>query len=372
MNPFIIKGYAGRNWFCDREDEVQRLLNAIFNQRDMTLVSLRKMGKTGLIHYLFDILEEEKKYETIYFDILHTQDLNSFINALATVIYQLKKPAGRKIRDFLTSFRYLRPAISVDPLSGAPTVSLTIQGETSQQTTLLELFSLLRERSAICPIVLAIDEFQQVGFYPERNTEAILRGITQTMPDIRFIFSGSNQSMLMRMFGDATRPFYQSTEMIYLEEIPVESYREFIKQHFLANNRQVDESAIEALLEWTRRHTWYLQFVCNRIFETGKDLNDQTLREVMTDILLSFEPFYLEYRTLLTRHQWQMLKAVAQSGSAATITSGDFIRSNNLTNASTVKRSTESLKEKEMIYQRDGRYFVYDVFLSRWLEMKNR
>jgi DNA-binding MarR family transcriptional regulator len=88
--------------------------------------------------------------------------------------------------------------------------------------------------------------------------------------------------------------------------------------------------------------------------------------------IISFEPFYLEYRTLITRHQWQMLKAIALSGSATAITSGDVIRSNNLTNASTVKRSVESLTEKEMIYQRDGRYFVYDVFLSRWLEMKNR
>lgn len=369
MNPFVIKGYAGPEYFCDRDKESQRLLNAIRNGRDITLVSLRKMGKTGLIHHLFEILGEENSHETIYLDILHTQDLNSFINQLATAVYRLKKPAGKKIMDFLAAFRYLRPVVSVDPLSGSPSVSLHIQGEGAQQTTLQELFSILQERSAQRMIVLAIDEFQQVGFYPEKNTEGILRGIIQMQPNIRFIFSGSNKSMLMRMFGDATRPFYQSTEMVYLEEIPEAPYREFITRYFNANNRKVDEASLEELLRWTRCHTWYLQYACNRIFETGLDLGPGALREIIPDILTSFEPFYLEYRSLLTRHQWQMLKAIAHADSASAITSGDFIRTYNLTNASTVKRSVEALTEKEMIYHRDGCYFVYDVFLSRWLEL---
>jgi hypothetical protein len=157
--------------------------------------------------------------------------------------------------------------------------------------------------------------------------------------------------------------------MVYLEEIPADPYRDFIIRHFSANDRKVDEASLDELLGWTRRHTWYLQFACNRIFETGLDFGPAALREIMPDILNGFEPFYLEYRSLLTRHQWQMLKAIAHAGSASAITSGDFIRTYNLSNASTVKRSVESLTEKEMIYHRDGCYFVYDVFLSRWLEL---
>jgi hypothetical protein len=80
------------------------------------------------------------------------------------------------------------------------------------------------------------------------------------------------------------------------------------------------------------------------------------------------KPFYSEYRSLLTRHQWQLLKAIAHSGSVSAITSGDFIRRYSLTNASTVKRGIDALIQKEMIYQKDSQYFVYDVFFSRWLE----
>ena len=83
MNPFIIKGYNGSNYFCDREIETEKLLNAIRNQRDVTLISLRKMGKTGLIFHAFEQLKQEKTHETLYLDIFHTENLNGFINQLA-------------------------------------------------------------------------------------------------------------------------------------------------------------------------------------------------------------------------------------------------------------------------------------------------
>ena len=174
--------------------------------------------------------------------------------------------------------------------------------------------------------------------------------------------------MLTRMFGDATRPFYQSTEMIFLEKINAEAYSFFITRHFLKSGRKVEPGVVADLLDWTRAHTWYLQYVCNRIYETELDFTPLTIKSVIPDILLGFEPFYMEYRSLVTRHQWQLLKAISQSSDNMTVTSGNFIKQFNLTNASTVKRGIETLLAKEMIYKKDGQYFIYDVFFSHWLE----
>jgi len=49
-NPFLIRGYAGPEYFCDRTAETQQLVSAISNGRDVTLVAPRRYGKTGLIH----------------------------------------------------------------------------------------------------------------------------------------------------------------------------------------------------------------------------------------------------------------------------------------------------------------------------------
>lgn len=370
MNPFIIKGYAGKNYFCDRATETDRLYNALLNQRDITLISLRKMGKTGLIFHLFDLLKKKGTHDTLYLDILHTQNLNGLINQLATSVVRLKKPFGKKMMEFLAGMRYLRPVISVDPLTGLPAVSMQMAGEKEAQATLHDLFIMLADRGSKIPLVIAIDEFQQINNYPEKSTEALLRGIMQSLAGVTFIFSGSNKTMLTRMFGDTSRPFYQSTEMVFLEEIGEELYLPFITKHFSGAGRRVDRDVVRELLHWTRCHTWYVQYACNRIFESGLACDEDVKKNIIPDILLGFEPFYLEYQSLVTRHQWQLLKAIAHSGSVSSITSGDFIRKYSLTNASTVKRGIDTLLLKELIYQKEGQYLIYDVFFSRWLELR--
>jgi hypothetical protein len=52
-NPFVISGYASPELFCDRENETKRVLSSIKNGRNLTLISLRRMGKTGLIQHVF-------------------------------------------------------------------------------------------------------------------------------------------------------------------------------------------------------------------------------------------------------------------------------------------------------------------------------
>jgi hypothetical protein len=263
----------------------------------------------------------------------------------------------------------VRPVITIDPLSGLPSISLQVTGEQDARGTLEELFSILNDRSASRPVVVAIDEFQQIAGYPEGNAEALLRGMISTLRKVRFIFSGSNKSMLLRMFGDATRPFYQSSEMMFLSEIPVEQYRSFIKGLFEEKGRLVDVDVITELLRWCRGHTWYVQFTANRLFETGRNIDTENLRNTIREIISGNEPFYLEFRNLLTRHQWQLLRAIASTDGIEKLTSGNFIRRYNLTNASTVKRSVNSLIDKEMVFRKEDKYYVYDVFLARWLEM---
>lgn len=69
-NQFNIKPYESKELFCDREEELQLMLHNCINNTDMTLISQRRMGKTGLIMRLFDELKDTRpEIHTIYFDI---------------------------------------------------------------------------------------------------------------------------------------------------------------------------------------------------------------------------------------------------------------------------------------------------------------
>ena len=58
-NPFLVYGYANPRYFCDREAETQQMLSALENERNLTLIAPRRMGKTGLIKNVFYTLQEE-------------------------------------------------------------------------------------------------------------------------------------------------------------------------------------------------------------------------------------------------------------------------------------------------------------------------
>ena len=52
-NPFVVNGYVSEEYFCDRESETAELTGALRNERNMVVVSPRRMGKTGLIEHCF-------------------------------------------------------------------------------------------------------------------------------------------------------------------------------------------------------------------------------------------------------------------------------------------------------------------------------
>ena len=68
INPFSITSYLGKAYFCDREKETEELVNALENGRNVTLISPRKMGKTGLIQHVFAQFSPKDIY-TIYVDL---------------------------------------------------------------------------------------------------------------------------------------------------------------------------------------------------------------------------------------------------------------------------------------------------------------
>ena len=103
MNPFVLKGYAGPSYFCDRENDTKTLINAIENQQDITLYAYRRLGKSALIHHVFHHLN--KKYNCIYTDLWGTFSLQGFTKELANSILKSdllsKKSFSKKLTDFI-------------------------------------------------------------------------------------------------------------------------------------------------------------------------------------------------------------------------------------------------------------------------------
>ena len=372
LTPFPTTGYYGSHYFCDREDETQKILKNIRGGQSTILTSPRRIGKTALIHHVFEKLQPGTK--GIYFDILPTENVSGFLNELASAVIKKvpeKRGAGRKVWEFIKS---LKTTVSFDMLTGSPQVSFTLK-ENEINLQIEKILSFLEKQDE--KYVIAIDEFQQIVNYPEKNTDSRLRTIIQKLKNVVFIFAGSQHHLLNEMFTVPSNPFYNSASLLKIEKIESGIYKPFIKNHFIRNKRQVDDTVLEDILDWTRCHTFYVQLICNRIFLTDIiDIKAQTWKDQARILLEEQEPVFFNYRNMLTRPQWDLLKAIALEKELYEPTGMEFILKYSLGNPSTVLRSLEAIARMELIYydfNKKGKkyYSMSDLLFMRWMEGYN-
>ncbi|MEB2780411.1 ATP-binding protein [Algoriphagus sp. C2-6-M1] len=366
-NPFPTSGYYGPQYFCDREEESKHITKLLQNGNSCLLIGNRRLGKTALIFHIRHLIPKTTAF--VYLDILATENEQQFLDVLGSALLQAfpeKSTLGKKVWEFVKT---LRPLISFDPLSGIPNVSFQLE---KVENPVTDIFLFLENLNQ--PIIVAIDEFQQIRFYPEQNTDAWLRATMQQLQNVQFLFSGSRQSLLSELFSDPKRPFFKSVSPFKLEKINQNDYRDFIIKIFASHGKQLSEELAEELLEWTKCHTYYVQHLCNRIFQVPeKKLSRADWQGCAQNILKEQEVFFFHYRSLLSPQQWKLLVAIAKAGIVYSPTSKDFIAKNNLGSSATVFKSIDSLLDKEMIYKeynQEGNpfYQVYDVFFERWIQ----
>jgi hypothetical protein len=373
-NPFILEPYKTKELFCDREEEMSHLIEYLTNGRNVTLLSPRRLGKTGLIYRTFDEIKSRKlKIKTFYVDISSAGNLDDFIRLLSESVVSVLKSKDR-ISEFFRSLGGIRPMVSYDPITGQPQVSFSWHSVEEKTLTLKAIMEYLEDAGSL--VVLAIDEFQQIREFEEKNVEALLRTYIQPLHNVRFIFSGSRKHVMNDIFSNAKSPFYESTIFMSLEKLDVPTYSKFIGRLFRNRGKTIEDDDIEYIINWTEDYTFYTQTLCNTVFMmSDRKVGRGDVNKSITRILESNQDRFLEIRRLLTAQQWNVLTAVAKEGAVSKPTASSFLKKHSLPSGASVLRAINSLVDKEMLLANtssDGvtSYSVYNVFLSRYLENK--
>ena len=368
-NPFLLTGYVSPSYFCDREQESQKLISALQNGRNVTLISPRRMGKTGLIRHVFHQIEVEKQAKCYYVDLYKTDSLASLVVQLANVVLgSLDTTKSKIVKQVTTFFKSLRPLFSYDPLTGVPTFMVDVKPELAEHS-LAEIFSYMEQSGRQC--IVAMDEFQSIADCGDRNMEALLRSHIQQLNSVHFVFSGSQRHVLENMFASANRPFYQSTQILNLYEIEEQSYYEFSKKILEANRQQLNADVFGYLYQKLAGHTWYVQMLLNRLYESGETLISMDIVDkVLSGIVDENEATFQTFMRLVTPAQAKLLRAIAMEGSVQQALSQSFIRQYHLGATSTVRSAIKKLVEKELVLDSQGAYQIYDRFFALWLKLE--
>ena len=367
-NPFIYQGYVSPEYFCDRTEETEELIANLRNGRNTTLISPRRIGKTGLIlNAFYRIREADKDAICIYIDIFATKNQHDFVQQFGTAIAQHvmsnQQKAFKRLLEFFGSWR---PVFSADPLTGMPTVSVSIEPSQSVMT-LKSIFDFLNQSRQ--KVYIAIDEFQQITSYPEQGLEAQLRSYIQFAPNVHFIFSGSKQHLMAQMFQSPDRPFYQSTASMGLAPLHEEIYCDFACQFFEAKRGSISREVFSAIYQRFSGITQNIQQILNRLYEVERHVDNE--RQVNEAIRHIVNRNSMQYETLigfLTDNQLSLLKAIAKRDCVESPQANDFIKQYDLPSASSVKTALTTLQDKDIVYRDAKGYWVYDRFFDLWLK----
>mgnify|MGYP002517295811 FL=1 len=371
VNPFVISGYEGTRYFCDRQQETIQLQQEIANGNNVALVATRRMGKSGLIHHYFNQPSIQEQYYTFFIDIYDTQSLRELLQKLSREILMRLKPYGaRALQRFWDTMRSLQPGISFSPM-GEPSFNVQVGDIQEGDATLEEIFRYLE--LADKPCIVAIDEFQQINTFPEKNIEAKLRTYVQQCHNAQFIFAGSQRHTMSAMFMNASRPFYQSVSVMHLGSIDMVSYDAFARNLFAEGGRGLSDGVTEAVYALSKGVTWYTQKLFNTMYAAtpqGETCDVQLVEEALEYILKTQSYSYEEILFRLPEKQKMVLIALAKNGPTKSITSAAFVKKYSLQSASTVQSAMRGLLEKDFVTFEQGIYSVYDLFMAYWLRSK--
>lgn len=368
-NPFLVSGYHSPEFFCDREAETAGILDALHNGRNITLIAPRRMGKTGLIrHAYYRLKEQHPDIVTLYMDIYSTQSFGDFVRLFAnTVLGQLDSAPQKALSRIGKFIRSCRPVFTFDELTGTPKVTIDV-APAEEESTLKEIFDYLGSSEKRC--YLAVDEFQQIAGYPEKGVEALLRSYIQFLPNVNFVFAGSKQHLMQEMFTSSKRPFYQSTQLLSIGTINRKAYVRFAQDHFTKHGVSLPQEVFDAIYDRYDGHTWYVQYLLNRLFGYDRDVDMELLAYATGQIVSEFAYSYADLLKAYSVGQVRLLKAIAKEGCVKEVLSGDFISRHRLRAASSVSAALKKLLGNELVYQSAEGYMVYDRFMGEWLRQQ--
>jgi len=367
-NPFLIYGYAGPDYFCDRIEETQTLISALHNGRNVTLMSPRRMGKTGLIQNVFhQIMAEQADAACIYLDIFATRSLYEFVTLFSkAVVGNVESLSQKALTTISTIIKSSKLVFSADPLSGAPQMALDFTPQQADNT-LKEIFDYLKQSPKEC--FIAIDEFQQIAEYAETGLEATLRSYAQFCPNVHFIFSGSKQHLIADIFESPQRPFFRSTQKMTIGPIPEKSYYLFAAEWLAKAGITLPQEVFHDLYIRFEGHTWYMQNILNHLYEQHPEqISVGVLNDCIAEILQSEKEDYQRHLNMLTDNQAQLLIAIGKEGCVTSPNSSQFIHTHHLKGTSSINKALSYLLNNEYVYRSASGYIIYDRFLGIWLK----
>ncbi len=364
-NPFDFSGIVTGQAFCNREQEIADLSHYLQGRQNVLLYSHRRYGKTSLVYRVLEVMAAGRpKMDGIVVDLYGTVSEREFADAVLQGISRSLRSVDRLLKSAKELLSGLRLQVSLDPETGAATLSLG-QGGNAAEGVLDSAMAALERFSRRSPVAVVLDEFQEIASYAESAFEKRLRRHIQGHSNIAYVFCGSQRHLLTELFDDRNRAFFRLAQPYPLGKITTEAYVDWAGPLFEAAGGRIEPDLVRDIAARCDHHPMYIQQFLFHLWPL-KNPSAMDVKAVEEEILRRNHNSYLTLWDNLTLNQKKALKlVVAKSGrqlyGAETLSQAGFKAGSQL------KRALDALTARDIL-EKNGDYQIHDVLFSRWVE----
>ena len=365
MNPFKYGTIVSGKDFCGRKEQLEQIIGHIESSQRVAVLGERRIGKSSVV---YEAVRKCKGVRLLYVDLLGIKTIDALCRRILRSVIILEKKTGL-FDKIIKTLSYLRPSISVDPITSLPTVTFDASIEIKADS-IPEVFDLIETLSKKGKLTVVFDEFQDVLNLPDSEEAlSLLRSAIQFQSHVPFIFVGSIRHKMEDIFTNHDSPFFKSAILLNIDPLSFSEFSKFLKKKFVNGRRSVSDEILRKIFEISYSLPGDIQQLCEALWTVTAEneaISHTKLRDALELIFTREQKSYENYISILTDIQQKCLKAIALEGGKS-VFSVSFMKSAGFNNPSTIGRAINRLLNLNILYQVSGEYRFINPFFRAWL-----
>ena len=281
------KPVTGEN-LVGREEFIKKIIAVLKSGQSVMLVSPRRFGKTSILLEVLRRMKKDGCYigDIDIFDVTNKKELAEKI--VITTLKNRAISAEKLITLAKKGVQKLRGAVELKYISTEGfEIILDFAGGSEPDVLLDEALDFPDEFSKHHKqnTIFAYDEFSDLE---KMNGDLIkkMRAKFQRHSNTTYIFSGSQESLMNRLFTDKKSAFYGFSRILSVPKISEKAFKTYITQTFKKQNIDIPENVAGCVTSKTDCHPYYTQFVCQQMYYQVKGESDVVTKD---DVHVNYE-----------------------------------------------------------------------------------
>jgi hypothetical protein len=350
--------------FIDRKKHLPLFKTYIDQNQSFMIKAPRRFGKTSIVKHL---LEDKKEYEFVYIDVNRMSSLKSLANGIINKAYKISKIDNflYKLKNSMFDLIKSIQAIKIDDIAEV-TIKMYEKDDLDEIEYFLHSLDVLNAigLKKDINIKFALDEFQDILKISSKDVLNKARSVMQHHNNITYIFLGSIETIMTKIFEQKSSPFFHFATIIQLPPLDIDELYQYSNNVF--KQKDIKIPSLKHLLRFLGGHPDYSLQVLQKLYFVAlandlKELDEKYVYDTLIDVILFNKPYIDELilKAKQKKHSLDVLYAIANNTKSQ-------IESKTLYN---VHSSLEDLGLIKKIGL--GKYIINDIFLEIFLQQKD-